>query len=243
MGVASGIFMVACDTYQAVPGDDVDTDTTSSTESVDLGNTGASRDARAFTHKMMKSTGENQFANLAYECRQCSFEQWLAIAPPEGWSRGPAQVTLFSSGEMRSTPSFDGIPDTMDFLEEVPGNEYQLIAKTLDGRIIQAGVEGTVVEAQVMRDTIFRFDAGVRVHELNDPDGDVYVLFAYEVDPKNVVIPDVQDPAFMGNFNPPDGWTYSSRVLEEELLLDTPEIATVLAIRGLVISTWEKIQN
>ena len=201
---------------------------------------GSSNEIVAFTHKMMKGTGENQFATLAYECSKCTFEQWLAIEPPEGWTKGPAQVALFSSGELRSTPFFEGVPVDMDFIEEVPGNEYQLIAKNLDGRLVEAGANGIVVEVQVMRDTLLRFDAGKRVHELTDPDGNVFVLFTYQVDPENVVIPDVEDPEFLGEFNPPTGWAYTSRILESELLLDTSEIATVLAIRGPVNSTWER---
>ena len=128
----------------------------------------------------------------------------------------------------------------MDFIEEVPGDEYQLIVKNLDARIIETSGGSVTVEAQVMRDTVLRFDAGRRIHELTDPDGSVFVLFAYGVDPSNVVIPDTEDPGFMGEFNPPAGWTYASRVIEEALLLETTDIATVLAIRGALISTWEK---
>ena len=43
----------------------------------------------------------------------------------------------------------------------------------------------------------------------------------------------------LSDFSGPDGWTYSSRILEEELHLDTPEVATVLAIRSATTSTWE----
>jgi hypothetical protein len=146
---------------------------------------------------------------------------------------------VFSGGELRSRPSFDGVPDAMDFLPEVPGEEYELIAKNLDATLIERGADRIVVVAQVMRDTLFRFAAGLRVHELTDPDGNVFVLFAYGVDPVDTVIPDVQDPDFMGDFTAPEGWTYGSRILEEEMLLDTPEIAQVLAIRGTQDSTWE----
>lgn len=193
-----------------------------------------------FTHKMMKSTGENMFAALGYECPQCTFEQWLDIEPPEGWTKGPAQVLLANSGDMRSTPSVDGVPDSVDFIEEVPGSEYQLIVKNLAGRIVESDSNGLTVEAQVMRDTVLRFDAGRRVHELTDPDGNVFVLFAYGIDPSNVVIPNTEDPGFMDGLSPPAGWTYSSRAIEEALVLDTTDTATVLAIRGAVISTWEK---
>jgi len=193
----------------------------------------------AFTHKMFRSTGENEFAALGYECSQCTFEQWLAIVPPEGWTKGPAQVLVADSGEIRSNPSFEGVPDTVDFIDEVPGSEYQLIVKNLDARVITAGAGGVVVEAQVMRDTLLRFDAGRRVHEITNPEGNVFVLFAYGVDPEDVVIPDFDDPGLFDGLTPPDGWTYSSRVIEEELLLDTTDTTTVLAIRGEFLSTWE----
>ncbi len=193
----------------------------------------------AFTHKMMQRTGENMFASLAYECSQCTFAHQQAIVPPPGWTKGPTQVVLFSSGEMRSRPMFEDVPDAMDFLPDVPGAEYELIAKNLDGTLIERGGDRIVVVAQVMRDTLLRFTAGRRVHELTDPDGNVFVLFAYGVDPVDPVIPDVQDPDLMADFTPPEGWTYGSRVLEEELLLDTPDIAQVLAIRGTQDSTWE----
>ena len=83
-----------------------------------------------FTHKMIKQTSENQFASLAYECPHCSFEQWDSIAAPDGWNKGPFQVALFSNelSEMRSYPTVEGHPDSVDFLEDVPGNEYRVIA-------------------------------------------------------------------------------------------------------------------
>ncbi|MDG2307660.1 MAG: hypothetical protein P8R42_23990 [Candidatus Binatia bacterium] len=88
-----------------------------------------------FTHKMMRATGENPFAQLGYECRECSWEQVEAIVPPAGWTKGPAQVVI-PTGEIRSRPSFEGVPDSMDFVPEIPGNEYLLIVKNVDGRII-----------------------------------------------------------------------------------------------------------
>ena len=193
-----------------------------------------------FTHKMVKSMDDNPMGSLGYECRQCTFEQWLSIDPPEGWSKGPAQVIAFTRGALRSKPTIEGVPSSVDFLEEVPGNEYELIVRNLDGRIIEATGDRMVIEVEVIRDTLMQFEAGKRVHELTDPDGNVFVLFAYGVDPENVVVPDFENPYFMGLFSPPVGWTYTSRILEEELSLDTSDVATVLAIRGELTSTWEK---
>jgi len=192
-----------------------------------------------YTHKMMKNTGENQFAALAYECPDCTFQQHLAIDPPEGWSKGPTQVATFSSGELRSTPDLEGVPDAMDFVPEVPGEEYGLIAKTLDGTLVEMGQGGAIARVRVMRDTLFTYSAGTRVHELTDPDGNLFVLFAYGVDPKIPVIPDFNEEDVLGDFSGPTDWVYSTRILDEELLLDTPEVATVLAIRSGTPSTWE----
>ena len=72
------------------------------------------------------------------------------------------------------------------------------------------------------------------------PEGESFVLSAYGVDPENVVIPDVQSVDFMNDFTPPMDWGYTSRVLEGMLIIDTPEVATVLAIRNEVTSTWER---
>jgi hypothetical protein len=192
----------------------------------------------SFTHKMMKKTDENMFSSLAYECFECTLEQFAAIEPPEGWTKGPIQLSL-SGGELRRNPSFEGVPDSMDFVPEIPGNEYELIAKTLEGKVIKAGPDGIVAEVQVMRDTSLRYLAGSRVHELTDPEDRTFVLIAHEVDPENVGNIDFQAPDALGEFPTPDGWTYSTRILDEELILDTPDIATVLAIRTEITSTWE----
>jgi hypothetical protein len=200
---------------------------------------------QAFTHKMMKSTGENPFASLAYECPECTFEQWDSIVPPDGWSKGPAQIAVFSAKDsgLRSTPSIEGHPDTVDFLDDIPGNEYKLIARPLDGTLIENGPSGLVVEVQVMRDTLLVFNAGMRVHELTNPEGNVFVLFAHHVDPYNLQEINFQDADSMAYLTPPEGWTYSTRILDEELALDSDNsdgVVSVLAIRGDLNSTWEK---
>ena len=194
---------------------------------------------------MIKKTGENPFASLAYECPQCTFEQWTSIDPPEGWSKGPAQVALFSEGHsaLRSYPAVEDHPDTVDFLDDVPGDEYRLIAINHTGRLIENGPDGIVAEVQVQRDTLLVWTAGMRVHELTDPEGAVFVLFAHHVDTGDVHDVDFQSEDALSYFTEPTGWTYSTRTLDEELALDSNThdgTVTVLAIRGAVNSTWEK---
>ena len=241
-----GLLLVGCGTNAdgagtptAAQGASPDTSDNTSDNTSDDASTPARKSEVAFTHKMMKSTGENGFASLAYECPSCTFEQHKSIVPPEGWQKGPTQVSAFSRATLRSYPSFEGVPDAVDFLPEVPGAEYQLIAKNLSATMLGSGPGGLLVKAKVQRDTLFVYDAGSRIHEVTSPE-ERSSRFAYGVDPDNLVIPDFQDPDALGDLKLPEGWSYASRVLDTELLLDTPDVATVLAIRGGdKDSTWQ----
>ena len=44
----------------------------------------------------------------------------------------------------------------------------------------------------------------------------------------------------LADFSGPTNWNYSTRLLDEELVLDTPETATVLAIRAEGTSSWQR---
>ena len=209
--------------------------------------------ALSFTYKMMFPVGGSfPPESLAYDCTGCTIDQWLSIEEPEGWQKGPLQVVLASSSELRGNPTPpEGRADAYDFLDEVPGYEYQLIARS---RVhlppaYRDQPELVMLGADVERNTLLRFHPGQRVHELTDPTGQVYVLFAYQIDVEDRVIPEFQDADVLGNFFPnpaavaASGWTLESRILEEPLLLDTPTIAEVLVVirpRREHQSTWQK---
>jgi hypothetical protein len=83
-------------------------------------------------------------------------------------------------------------------------------------------------EAHVNRGAVFFFDAGKPIYELVDPDGLAYVMQALciGVDP---TITEAGLPQLGERLSLPPGWAYRSRILEEELVVDTTEtIATVL---------------
>jgi len=80
----------------------------------------------------------------------------------------------------------------------------------------------------VDRQAVFFFDAGSPIYELVDPDGNAYVLQAYciGVDP---TLSEADLPGLGDRLDLPEGWTYRTRVLDEELIVDTSEaVATVL---------------
>ena len=192
-----------------------------------------------FTLKMHHATGETVFTQLSYECAECSFEQFAAIEPPAEWSKGPTQVIL-PQGELRSTPSFDGVPSSMDFVPEIPGEEFELIAKVLDGSLVEMGENGIMAVVEVMRDTLFRFPVESRVHEITDPEGNTFVLFAYEVEFEDFDSPNFQAADALASYPVPAEWTYATRILDEDLVMESDDVATVLSIGGEVSSVWQQ---
>ena len=192
----------------------------------------------SFTLKMHQRTGETIFSQLAYECNQCSFEQFAAIEAPSGWSKAPTQVIL-PIGELLNTLSLEGVASSVDFVPEIPGNEFELIAKTLDGRILETGENGFMAVVDVMRDTLFRFPAGRRVHELTSPEDEIFVLFAYEVESEDFTSPDFEAAEALIDYPTPEGWTYSTRIVDEELVMDSDGVTTVLSIGGDTSSVWQ----
>jgi hypothetical protein len=80
----------------------------------------------------------------------------------------------------------------------------------------------------VDRGAVFFFDAGKPVYELVDADGTAYVMQAYcvGVDP---TLAQEDLPELGARLDLPPGWTYRSRVLEDELVVDTTAtVATVI---------------
>lgn len=83
-------------------------------------------------------------------------------------------------------------------------------------------------QRHVNRGAVFFFDAGRPVHELVDPDGLAYVMQAYcvGVDP---TLTEADLESLGDRLDLPAGWTYRTRLLDEELVVDTSAtVATVL---------------
>ena len=83
-------------------------------------------------------------------------------------------------------------------------------------------------DRHVDRRAVFFFDAGKRVYELVNHEGLVYVMQARCVG----VDPEMSEEALLtlgDRLALPEGWTYRTRILDEELVVDTSDhVATVL---------------
>jgi hypothetical protein len=97
--------------------------------------------------------------------------------------------------------------------------------------VVDLGTDPSVqpyVERHVNRGAVFFFDAGAPVHELVNPDGLAYVMQAYciGVDP---TLTEGDLDGLGARLALPEGWTFRTRLLDEELVVDTTAtIATVL---------------
>ena len=86
---------------------------------------------------------------------------------------------------------------------------------------------GAYQPSLVDRNNVFTWDAGSEVYELTSPAGDVYIMQSYAqiVDPTLTAA----DLAGLGSrLELPEGWTYSSRVLDEPIELIASEPIEVL---------------
>ena len=87
---------------------------------------------------------------------------------------------------------------------------------------------GPYNETKVNRGVIFFWDEGQTIHELINPEGHAYVMQALCTGVDPTMSP--ESLLTLGErLGLPDGWSYRTRVLEEELIVDTTAtIATVL---------------
>ena len=157
---------------------------------------------------------------------------------PRGWRKSPKQIIL-PAGELLSHLSFDGVPNTLDLIPGILGPEFKLIAKTLEGNIVDINFSGIMIVSKVMRNSVLRYPAGTRVHELTDEDGNIYVLLLMRLTPLTLIDLFEKTDALL-NYPRPRGWFYSSRIIDEDLLLSSNGLVNVLAIRAETSSVWEK---
>ena len=65
-------------------------------------------------------------------------------------------------------------------------------------------------------------------------------MFGYGVDSMDVDTLDFSNSDLLDGYPRPTGWSYSTRILERELVLDSTGEVSVLAFRGsMPFSTWK----
>jgi hypothetical protein len=125
--------------------------------------------------------------------------------------------------------TIDGMGTKVNALEPVLREFNGLLMRRL--AVIDLGdqpIPGPYMDVHVDRGAVFFFDAGRPVYELVAPDGRAYVMQALclGVDP---TMAEAVLPGLGARLDLPDGWSYRTRVLDQELVIDTTAtVATVL---------------
>ena len=87
---------------------------------------------------------------------------------------------------------------------------------------------GPYTETKVNRGAVFFWDAGKTVYELIDTEGRNFVMQAYCVG-VDKTLTEATLSGLGSRLNLPEGWTFRTRVLDEELVIDTSDhLATVV---------------
>ena len=104
---------------------------------------------------------------------------------------------------------------------------------------LSAGMGSVPYEEKfVNRGAVFFFDAGAKVWELVNPDGKAYVMQALCIGVDPTISLDTLD-SLGDKLALPQGWTYRSRILDEELVVDTTDHdATVIQDEFENTYTW-----
>lgn len=125
--------------------------------------------------------------------------------------------------------TLDGFGTKVDVVEpvirEVRGMPMRRIAE------VELGDNPAAVpytERHVNRGAVFFFDAGRKVHELVDPTGRNFVMQAYCVGVDSTLTVESLD-SLGQRLSLPDGWSFRTRTLDEDLVVDTTaHVATVV---------------
>jgi hypothetical protein len=161
--------------------------------------------------------------------------QMLNDCPQELWDTLDADVIAAEMGALGVKLNgprhwmIDGIGQKMAVVDPVIRDFNGLTMRRI--AVINLGDKPAVApytEAHVNRGAVFFFDAGSPVYELVNPAGLAYVMQAYCVGVDSTITQESLE-TLGEKLTMPSGWSYRSRLLEEELVVDTTRtIATVL---------------
>jgi hypothetical protein len=170
--------------------------------------------------EVFELTGENPFARNIYFCPECTPAQFEQIDVPPGFETSSSSRVNIVEAEVLSLTVPPGAAPSLDLSPDIPGDDFFYVARLLDASVLGFDpVSGPSILAQVERDTVFTYEAGTRIHEATDPQGNVYILFG--IDPTQ--------PDALAGVPLPAGWSVSDRVLGSELSVASGGVATVFS--------------
>jgi hypothetical protein len=161
----------------------------------------------------------------SYVLNECPQDLWDQLSSEEIAAEFGAVMAVLNGPRYWLMDGIGKVDNIAAQLNDFGGIKMNRVASiTLDGPLERAPYR----EVSVNRGSIWFFDAGKEVFELRSADNKTYIMQAYctGVDPSM----SLDTLASLGErLSLPEGWTYSSRVLKDELKIDTTgSLATVL---------------
>lgn len=156
---------------------------------------------------------------------ECPQDQWDALDGPAIAEERGALLALLNGPRFWTLDTI--VSDIEQDTTTTFGDLEMFLAATVDlGSELPEQTPYT--ERSVVRETIFRFDAGTEVHQLTDPDGQAYVMQAYSHAVDGTQALDTLS-GLGDRLDLPEGWTFSTRTLDEDLdLVSLDGVATVI---------------
>ena len=170
-------------------------------------------EVKVFNTQGLNLCPEDQWKTLTKEAVEKTYDaSFVVLNGPRYWTMDEIQAAGTTVNQTKE--SFAGI-------------EMNLRATIELGLIKQLMGSKHFSPNEIVRTTAFNYKAGTPVYELTSPAGEVYVMQSYSqiVNPK-LSMSDLPDLA--KQLKLPTGWTYKSRVLDQELSLVANGIAYVL---------------
>jgi hypothetical protein len=161
----------------------------------------------------------------SFPMNQCPDDLWRALDAETLAKESHATFAILNGPRYWLMDGIGKIPNVNPVTRDFGGIEMRRVATLeLDGDLVRTPYK----ERHVNRGAIWYFDAGSTVHQLRSPDAKTYVMQAYCTGVDESLSEASLDG--LGNtLQTPPGWSYSSRVLGVELVVDTTaHVATVL---------------
>lgn len=167
----------------------------------------------------------------------CPAEAWNAL-DAEALARELKVTAAIKNGPRHWT--IDGIEGRGVSIASAPtlfGDVAMTQRATFERKLLGGMSEESYAPQEIERDTVFVFAAGKPVFELTDPEGHVYMMQSYAqmVDPALTLadLPDLGKRLAL-----PQGWSYSTRVLDADYRLEADGVAIV--VRDELQNTYQR---
>jgi len=158
----------------------------------------------------------------------CPEDQWAKISKESIVKQYNASFVFLNGPRYWTMDEIQASGSTVNKIKESFGGIEMNLRATLDLSLMQQLIGAKYYAPnQINRTTNFIYRAGSNIYELTSPAGEVYVMQSYSqiINPKL----SMQDlPNLSQQLKLPAGWTYKSRVLDQDLSLLANGIAYVL---------------